>query len=85
MSLRPWGLLALMLLHEARRATRVDASGDLILLENQNRSLWDRKQIAEAQGLIERAFRFRFEVLLAIYASFLMPKSLQRPRNAERD
>jgi RNA polymerase sigma-70 factor (ECF subfamily) len=49
------GLLALMLLHEARRPTRVDATGDLILLENQNRSLWDRGRIAEAQGLIERA------------------------------
>lgn len=49
------GLLALMLLHEARRAARVDPAGDLVLLEDQNRALWDRKQIAEAQGLIERA------------------------------
>jgi len=38
------GLLALMLLHEARRATRIDAAGDLILLENQNRSLWPSAQ-----------------------------------------
>jgi RNA polymerase sigma-70 factor (ECF subfamily) len=53
------GLLALMLLHEARRATRVDAAGDLILLEHQNRSLWDRERIAEAQGLIERALGSR--------------------------
>jgi RNA polymerase sigma-70 factor (ECF subfamily) len=53
------GLLALMLLHEARRDTRVDAAGDLILLENQNRSLWDRERIAEAQGLIERALGWR--------------------------
>ena len=53
------GLLALMLLHEARRPTRVDAAGDLILLENQNRSLWDRGRIAEAQGLIERALASR--------------------------
>ncbi len=53
------GLLALMLLHEARRPTRVDATGDLILLENQNRSLWDRGRIAEAQGLIERALASR--------------------------
>ena len=36
------GLLALMLLHEARRAARVDAAGDLVLLEDQDRSLWDR-------------------------------------------
>jgi RNA polymerase sigma-70 factor (ECF subfamily) len=49
------GLLALMLLHEARRGARVDAAGDLILLENQNRLLWDSGRIAEAQGLIERA------------------------------
>jgi RNA polymerase sigma-70 factor (ECF subfamily) len=53
------GLLALMLLHEARRLTRVDAAGDLILLENQDRSLWDRGRIAEAQGLIERALGSR--------------------------
>jgi RNA polymerase sigma-70 factor, ECF subfamily len=49
------GLLALMLLHEARRATRVDAAGDLVLLENQDRSRWDRERITEAQGVIERA------------------------------
>jgi RNA polymerase sigma-70 factor, ECF subfamily len=53
------GLLALMLLHEARRAARVDASGDLVLLENQDRSLWDRARIVEAQGLIARAFAAR--------------------------
>jgi RNA polymerase sigma-70 factor (ECF subfamily) len=53
------GLLALMLLHEARRATRVDAAGDLILLENQDRSLWDRRRIAEAHNLIERALGSR--------------------------
>jgi len=39
------GLLALMLLHEARSAARVDAAGDLVLLEDQDRSLWDREQI----------------------------------------
>src|SRR4051794_37290771 len=49
------GLLALMLLHEARRRARVDAAGDLVLLESQNRSLWDRARIAEAEALIERA------------------------------
>ena len=53
------GLLALMLLHEARRATRVDKAGDLVLLEDQDRSLWDRGRIAEAQGLIERALASR--------------------------
>ena len=53
------GLLALMVLHDARRATRVDAAGDLILLEDQDRSRWDRVRIAEAQALIERALAAR--------------------------
>jgi len=53
------GLLALMLLHDARRGTRVDAAGDLVLLENQDRSRWDRAQVAEAQRVIERALASR--------------------------
>jgi RNA polymerase sigma-70 factor (ECF subfamily) len=53
------GLLALMLLHEARRATRTDAQGEVVLLEDQDRLLWDRAGIAEAQALIERAFATR--------------------------
>jgi RNA polymerase sigma-70 factor (ECF subfamily) len=53
------GLLALMLLHEARRATRVDANGDVILLEDQDRSQWNRDLIAEAQALIAQAFAAR--------------------------
>ena len=53
------GLLALMLLHEARRATRVDAAGDLVLLEDQDRALWDRPLIAEADGLIGQAIASR--------------------------
>jgi RNA polymerase sigma-70 factor (ECF subfamily) len=53
------GLLALMLLHEARRQTRVDAAGDLVLLEDQDRSRWNRGQIAEAQALLERALAAR--------------------------
>lgn len=50
-----WGLVALMLLHDARRATRVDAAGDLVLLEDQDRSSWDAACVAEAQALIVRA------------------------------
>ncbi|MEP7453703.1 RNA polymerase sigma factor [Phyllobacterium sp. SB3] len=53
------GLLALMLLHEARRHTRTDSSGDIILLEDQDRSLWDRALINEASKLVERAFAGR--------------------------
>ena len=49
------GLLALMLLHEARRAARATPDGDLILLEEQDRSLWDRDRIAEGQALVQRA------------------------------
>ncbi len=53
------GLLALMLLHHARAATRVDARGDLVLLEDQDRSLWERALIAEAQALSARAWASR--------------------------
>jgi len=53
------GLLALMLLHEARRNARVDSAGDIVLLEDQDRSLWDRTRISEAQALIERALGMR--------------------------
>ena len=50
------GLLALMLLHDSRRAARVSPTGDLILLEDQDRSLWNRAQIEEGIQLVERAF-----------------------------
>src|SRR6266850_1050800 len=53
------GLLALMLLHDSRRAARTSASGDVILLDDQDRSLWDRNQIAEGSRLVERALRGR--------------------------
>ncbi len=49
------GLLALMLLHDARRAGRATADGDIVLLEEQDRSLWDRDQIAEGLMLVEAA------------------------------
>ena len=53
------GLLALMLLHEARRLARTAETGDLVLLADQDRALWDRFQIAEASTLVERALRSR--------------------------
>jgi len=53
------GLLALMLLQESRRAARSSPTGDLILLENQDRSLWNRQQIAEGVVLVERALLSR--------------------------
>jgi len=51
------GLLALMLLHDARRNARVDDAGNLIVLEEQDRTRWDRQQIAEALPLVEQALR----------------------------
>jgi len=51
------GLLALMLLHDARRAGRETAGGDIVLLEEQDRMLWDRCQIAEGLMLVEEALR----------------------------
>jgi RNA polymerase sigma-70 factor (ECF subfamily) len=51
------GLLALMLLHDARRAGRETAGGDIVLLEQQDRALWDREQIAEGLALVQRALR----------------------------
>ena len=51
------GLVALMLLHDARRDARLDSSGDLIILEEQDRSRWNQAQIAEALPLVEEAFR----------------------------
>jgi RNA polymerase sigma-70 factor (ECF subfamily) len=53
------GLLALMLLQESRRAARTSPTGELILLENQDRSLWNRGQIAEGVALVERALLSR--------------------------
>src|SRR3981081_2291314 len=53
------GLLALMLLHEARRAGRTSSLGDVILLEDQDRSLWNREQIHEGVTLVERALTSR--------------------------
>jgi len=49
------GLLALMLLHDSRHAARTSPTGDLILLENQDRALWNRNQITEGVSLVERA------------------------------
>src|SRR5215471_16486224 len=53
------GLLGLMLLQESRRAARTSSDGDLILLEQQDRSLWNREQIAEGIALTESALRSR--------------------------
>ncbi len=53
------GLVGLMLLHESRRAARSSAEGELILLEQQERSLWNRDQISEGIALTQNALRSR--------------------------
>ena len=64
------GLLALMLFHDARRSTRVDGAGDLVLLDEQDRSAWDRSMIGEAAAVLDAALRQRrpgpFQVQAAI-------------------
>ena len=52
------GLLSLMLLHESRRAARTSPTGELILLENQDRALWNKEQIAEGMALLEKALKY---------------------------
>jgi len=51
------GLVALMLLHDSRRGARLDAAGDLVVLEEQDRSRWDQRKIAEALPLVDAALR----------------------------
>src|SRR6185295_1613822 len=53
------GLLTLMLLHDARRDARVDESGRLVLLADQNRGLWDDERIEEGRRVLERALPLR--------------------------
>lgn len=66
------GILALMLLHDARREARVGARGELVLLEDQDRARWDRARIGEGSALVERALRMRrpgpYQVQAAIAA-----------------
>src|SRR5690348_7929291 len=78
------GLLALMLLHHARRRARVDAAGDLVLLEDQDRALWDRDAITAGTALLDRALALRrpgpYQVQAAIAALHA-----QAPRAEETD
>ena len=67
------GLLALMLLQDSRRKARVSADGELVLLEDQERTLWDQEEIAEGAELLERALAMRspgpYQTQAAISAS----------------
>jgi len=75
------GLLALCLAHHARRKARLDANGAPILLEDQERALWDRRQIAEARVLLEAALRHRspgpFQVEAAIATTHALAGSFE--------
>jgi len=62
-------LLALMLLHDSRRSARVDENGEVVLLEEQDRSLWDREQIREGLELVESALRGGAESAYALQAA----------------
>jgi RNA polymerase sigma-70 factor (ECF subfamily) len=66
------GMLALMLLHDARRPSRWDADGDLVTLEEQDRALWDTAEVEEGTAILERALRKRragpFQIQAAIAA-----------------
>src|SRR5262249_19450537 len=55
----PMGLLALMLLHDSRREARISDEGDLVLLEDQDRTKWNRTQIEEGTRLVDKALRMR--------------------------
>ena len=72
-----FGLLALMLFHDARRAARVDPAGELVLLADQDRALWDRGAIEEGHGALDAAARLRrpgpFQLQAAIAACHVRP------------
>ncbi len=65
----PTALVALMLLHDARRAARIDAEGELVLLEEQDRSRWDQGEIAEGLERVERALRVGGRTLYGVQAA----------------
>jgi RNA polymerase sigma-70 factor, ECF subfamily len=71
------GLLALMLLHDARREARLDEDGELVLLEEQDRGRWDRARIAEGRRVLDRALPLRrpgpYQLQAAIASLHLEP------------
>ena len=78
------GLLALMLLQESRRPARVDPAGDLVPLEQQDRSLWNRPAIDEGLAVLDRALRLRrpgtYQVQAAIAACHATARTAERHR-----
>ena len=78
------GMLALMLLQDARRAARTSTSGDLVLLEDQDRKLWNRERIAEGVALVERALATRRFGVYSIQAAIAAVHA-EAPRPADTD
>ncbi|MDH4103665.1 MAG: RNA polymerase sigma factor [Thermoleophilia bacterium] len=76
-----FGLLALMLLQDSRRAARVDADGELVLLEDQDRSLWDRSRIDEGLRMLERAVSLRRTGPYQLQAAIAAAHAQGRPWN----
>jgi RNA polymerase sigma-70 factor, ECF subfamily len=74
-----FGLLALMLLHDARRVARLDEAGDLVLLEDQDRRLWDQERIEEGRRVLDRALSLRrggpYQLQAAIASLHLEPET----------
>jgi RNA polymerase sigma-70 factor (ECF subfamily) len=84
------GLLALMLLHDSRREARMDSAGELVLLENQDRSLWDRAQIREGASILDSAMALRspgiYQIqaaISALHAQALLPSETDWPQIAK--
>jgi RNA polymerase sigma-70 factor, ECF subfamily len=73
------GLLALMLLHDARREARLDKAGELVLLEHQDRSLWDEARVEEGRRVLDRALPLRrpgpYQLQAAIASLHLEPET----------
>jgi RNA polymerase sigma-70 factor, ECF subfamily len=80
------GLVALMLLHDARREARLDEAGELVILEKQDRSRWNREQIAEALPLVEESLRgtpgpFAFQAAIAaVHCQAARPEDTDWPQ-----
>ncbi len=79
------GLLALMLLHNARGAARATATGDIVLLEEQDRTRWERTQIAEGVALLERALRTPGRISAYAVQAAIAALHARAPRHADTD
>jgi RNA polymerase sigma-70 factor, ECF subfamily len=82
-----WGLLAMMLLHDARRAARVDPGGRYVALDDQDRSLWDQDKLLAGRAALERAVRLRppgeYQLQAAITALQIHDEATDWPQIAE--